>query len=461
MDNQLYFFAADRVADGIPPHISLVDHKHALSTMLSGWATAAGRAAGVDGMLAPRCLSVATACASVAGLWFAALKLSGRRVHAHLSALTMLAFGDFFFQAAAGYRPKVFMVVFIVAALLAYFHRRFVTAGAVSAAAFLCWQPAGVVLAGLGAGLLPGPRPHRTVLHLAAGALVAVLAYQSYFFFHGVMGEQLYQTYGMHADVRQHRMPPIGESIDFLIALGLAHRDLAGRLIGVSFLVGLALGGLWVVSRPLRALRMAREGSPWIGFSLAAAGAVAFTMIDHQAYPDMFVLHPFIALGVGWLLVVFCDHAAGSQGYARLIRVPLLGLCMVTMAFAVNDRRDLFPVGGETRADQEAVAKHMDLLAEEHGPVWAIGCVHLLAYLHRDNHSKFGMLLDPRVAEYAVRSGNGSFLPLEKGVPPGVILVARSDVRGVVPWLEDRYVLRNYPMFRSRGINVWIRRDPA
>jgi hypothetical protein len=54
IDNQLYFYVAERVAAGVPPHLSLVDHKHALSAMLSGWAMWPGRVFG---------LTTSTACA--------------------------------------------------------------------------------------------------------------------------------------------------------------------------------------------------------------------------------------------------------------------------------------------------------------------------------------------------------------------------------------------------------------
>ena len=147
IDNQLYFYVAERVAAGVPPHVSLVDHKHALSAMLSGWAMWPGRVFGLDDVYSVRVLSMLFAATLPAALWSVALRLTGRPIVAHIAAFVSLSFDDFFAQAAMGVRPQLFMAVFMTYSFAALGARRHALAGAAAIASFLCWQPALVVFA--------------------------------------------------------------------------------------------------------------------------------------------------------------------------------------------------------------------------------------------------------------------------------------------------------------------------
>src|SRR5262245_35580044 len=57
VDDQVYFYISERAAAGVPPHVSLVDHKHQLTALLSAAAMSAGRPLGIDDVIAARVLS--------------------------------------------------------------------------------------------------------------------------------------------------------------------------------------------------------------------------------------------------------------------------------------------------------------------------------------------------------------------------------------------------------------------
>ena len=72
---------------------------------------------------------------------------------------------------------------------------RIALAGSAMALAFLCWQPALLLAAVAAVVALADQRRGRSVALLAAGLLLPNLVYESYFWVHGVLGEQIQQSY--------------------------------------------------------------------------------------------------------------------------------------------------------------------------------------------------------------------------------------------------------------------------
>ena len=59
LDNQQYFFIAERAASGVPPHVSLFDSKHQAGMLLSAAAIRVGRGLGLGDVHAARVASIA------------------------------------------------------------------------------------------------------------------------------------------------------------------------------------------------------------------------------------------------------------------------------------------------------------------------------------------------------------------------------------------------------------------
>ena len=104
-DDQLYFYVAERVASGVPPHLSLVDHKHQLAAMVSGAAIAVGRPFGADDVLAGRMPSIVFAAAVAPLLCILGEALTGSFVAGLMAAICSLTFRMFYIEAATGFRP--------------------------------------------------------------------------------------------------------------------------------------------------------------------------------------------------------------------------------------------------------------------------------------------------------------------------------------------------------------------
>lgn len=458
MDNQVYFYVAERVAAGVPPHVSLLDHKHALAAMLSGWAMVGGRALGVDDVLAVRALSIAVAALVPPAVWSVTLRLTSIPLAAHLAAFVALSFDDFFSQGAAGVRPQVFMAAFLAQSFAALAKGRTGFAGALSIAAFLCWQPA---LLGFGStllALLVACGIGAPTWRYALGGVAVFAGYEAYFWIHGALYEQLFQSYVLRSDVSGLVIPPVADSLRFVLrdgrwGLGAAIAIPATYLAATVAVLPIALfkwrpAWAWLRSDPLPAAVL-----------LTSAATLAFTFVDHQAYPDRFVLQPFVAIaagvvwgGVSWWIL---STVAGASRGARIGSLVFMSLALLT----ATSGRTSFPLREAlTLSSQRELAQRTYALGVHYGPVWAIGCPHILALDRAENHDPVALVIDPKVQAYLMKDrGEAGYRP-ERGMP-AVVITSRGREESTLPWLRKEYwPVRDEP-FNDQGIRVWLRKE--
>lgn len=458
-DNQVYYYMAERVATGVPPHVSMVEHKHQLPVIVSGWSMYVGRLVGLHDLTAMRVPSVIaagviTACvawlgAELAGFWAGVL-----------ATLALLALPGLFSQAAMGVRPQLFMAAFMMLALAEFGQRRRFTAGFAAVGAFLCWQPAALIGVALALSALPDRDRVRAIAGLVAGALAAFLLYESYYVVHGALGEQLRQSFLMAGELSGYAYNKFDESLAFFLRFGIGWRHDTSLALSVSFLVALGAAPFAILFMRGRALGLARERPAWPATLASSYLATALTFLTHQGYPDMFFVEPLIAVVAGVLL------AGAGALLARVTRFKVAHLAVVAAAATwlivlQGHRRNVFWTGGIHLAAQLELAKQVDFLADDYGTVWAVGCPHLLALSNRENFLPYGLLIDPKVRAYMMRDAPpGKYLPLRDGKLPGAILTARGGLRAVIPWMLREYRRIMNKSFESHGIQVWVRRLP-
>jgi hypothetical protein len=458
-DNQVYYYMAERAAGGVPPHVSLVDHKHHLPAIVSGWSIYVGRLFGADDLLAMRVPSiigagVVTACvawvaAELAGLWAGALAM-----------LALLVMPGLFSQAAMGVRPQLFMAAFMMLALAEYGLRRRFWAGVSAVCGFLCWTPAALIGVALALSALLERDRIRAIAALAAGAVTAFLTYELYYLLHGALDEQLRQSFMMAGDLAGYAYNEFHESLQYFLRFGIGWRRDTSVVLSGAFLAVLALAPFVIAFTPRRAFALARRHPAWPAALVSSYFATGLTFLTHQGYPDMFFVEPLIAVTSGVLLAGVAALAA------RILRHELARLAVVAAAAAwlivlQTHRRNVFWTGGVHLAAQRDLAKQIDFLADDYGSVWAVGCPHLLALGHRENFLPYGLLIDPKVRAYMMRDTEpGKYLPLRDGKLPGAILTARGGIRAVMPWMTREYRRVMNKSFESHGIQVWVRRPP-
>jgi hypothetical protein len=460
LDNQLYFYIAERVAAGVPPHVSLIDHKHALSAMLSGWAMLLGRCVGADDVVSVRLLSMVLAATLPATLWVLAMRLTRQPLVAHITAFVALSFDDFFVQAASGVRPQLFMAVFMVYSFAALGARRYTLAGASAVASFLCWQPALLVFAASSTAIALERSSKRALMRYVAGGIVVLLLYEGYFWWHGALREQLFQAYVMPSELGAYKHKPLWDGIVFVLRDG---RWGAGWwvVIPAVYLVTVALS----VLEPLYRWRpfFARLRTNALPGALTATSALAlvFTLIDHQAYPDRYFLQPFIALanGLVWGGVIswMCEQTGPDRRVSMAVGLAVFVLGAVLVA---TDARTSYP--GDRRitlAQQRELANRVAALRRQYGPVWAVGCAHLLALRRTGNYDFAGLVIDPKVRHYLQSMADEEGYRPGNGTMPVVILTSRGGEAAAFPWLRREYWPVPHKAFAAAGIRTWLRKE--
>jgi hypothetical protein len=460
IDNQLYFFIAERVAAGVPPHLSLVDHKHALSAMLSGWAMLLGRAAGIDDVYSVRILSMILAATLPCALWAVAFRLTRREIVAHITAFVALSFDDFFVQAAMGVRPQLFMAIFMVYSFAALGARRYVTAGATAIASFLCWQPALLVFGSSCVAILLERSSKRALVRYVAGGLIVLLMYEGYFWYHGALREQLFQSYVLPSELGGYKYKPLWDGLVFVLRDG---RWGLGWLVVIPavYLATLVLLVLEPLVRWRRFWERLRGDALPGALAATALLALAFTLIDHQAYPDRYFLQPFIALanGLVWGLPIawLCERVGPANRFAAAVSIAVFAAGAIRIA---TDTQTSYPPDrAVTLAKQRQLANRVAALRRRYGPVWAVGCGHLLALRRTGNFDFIGLVIDPKVRHYMESmSGEDGYRP-RNGSMPVVLLTSRGGEGIAFSWLRREYWPVRDEAFEAQGIRAWLRKE--
>lgn len=460
-DNQIFFFLAERAADGVPPHVSMADPKTQLSTLVSAAAIRLGEAVGSGDVAAFRAVSVASVAVSVATMVLLGEALAGSLLAGVLAAALLFVVEGLFIEGAGGGRPHVFVVTGVLAAHLLHARRRPFAAGIAGAAALLCWQPSAIALGSIGlAALLSRRAPLREAAAIGAGAATSFFAYEAYFVAHGVLALQLDQEFVMPL-ASVHRMAEVGESLWFVLTDSRSWLE-RPRVLPVLAVLVAAAGWLALVAATLRARTRAtawvlmRERPELVAPVLASHLAFAFTVYEHQAHPDLLLVQPYFALGVGAALaaaVTALGRRAGSR--RRLVEVAAAALTLILCAgdaWQVAIAKRATPL---TLADQIRTAELTTFYTDHRPGLWVLGDVHLLSFLGLDNWVGYGFFWDDLEARMDTRE----YRPLRDGRMPGVIVAGRRLLPGRSGWLFREYLEVKPPLFAEQGVRVFVRRD--
>jgi hypothetical protein len=478
-DNQLYFFQTERCASGVPPHVSHMEVKTQLPSMLGGASIALGRRLGVDDVHSGRAATVTAAALATIFGWLLVLELAlgtfaaSRGGGAALAAArggtlaglpfpavaaslvgiaAIFSIYGLFAEASSGFQPKVYMVAFLMLAHLACARRRYLLTGVSGMCAFLCWQPAGLILASCGLALLLDRRTSwRSLFVVAGGALGALTVYETYFWLAGGIREQLTQEW-LLALGAPHKDKPWSEAVWFFVTEAQAFRDRPNGLPSVYVaVVALMIAGALV--RPRRTLEALRTRPGLVSFWTAALIASAFTLYDHQAHPDMLLVQPYFAvacgIGASWLFTALSRWRVGTV---------LAGvLAVVFVALGLGDARSDVrrALGGVQGLEQQrAMARLVSMYYDHRGSVWALGSVHLLALNRRDNWTNVG-----NVGHETSQLDMKQYRPLRDGVMPEIIISGRGLRPGGSGWLSAEYIdITPVPLAGAR-IRVFSRKS--
>jgi hypothetical protein len=333
--------------------------------------------------------------------------------------------------------------------------RRAFLAGVLGALAFLSWQPAALSLAAAVPAFALGSARRRALALLGLGALLPLAGYELYFALHGALAEQIEQAWRFPL---LYMAPASLDLCDNALAFFRLLAGFSARSV-LPLLFGATLLGCWVWLARRPASRLCRlAGQPGL-LHLMVAGTLVllFSLYEYQTYVDGFFALPYAAALSG------CAGAGVVERLARgrlAWRRSLAATALVAFAAPAGLQRERARLGFDLEDQRELAGAVGGLLAA--GSVWAIGCTHLLALNHADNHVRYGFFFRGMDAYVAERHPGGD-LPLRDGRPPDTILISRPFLPGGRGWLESEYAEATPFDFRLQGVELWRRRprDPA
>lgn len=337
-DLGVYSYAGQQVADGVPPYLGILNRAGPLAHVLPGVGALLARGLGTDEVVTMRVLFMLMASAAVCMIYLFGRDLFGSRAAGLVTASVLLSFHGFIQYASNGPREKTPMTLFVIVALWAVVHRKWFTAGVATSLATLCLQTAffstfaAVVVAAM--LLLEGAPRIRALGWVALGGAVPVAVLGTWFALAGSLRESVDGFYLIN---RRYTVPnPVTTDLqqvwlDLQAAYGVT---VWLMLAGVVALVLITLAA--VVPSARRALPALQVLPAMTGGLLAG---VAWILKEYDAWPDLFPVLPFAALGLGAATAVVVRRLAPRPRWA--VATVVAGACTaLAVAYSVTTRDD-------------------------------------------------------------------------------------------------------------------------
>ncbi|HXC49322.1 MAG TPA: hypothetical protein VN634_00440 [Candidatus Limnocylindrales bacterium] len=464
-DDQVYFYISERAASGIAPHISEFDPKNALSMMVNAVFIWFGRHIGADDLMAARTASILAVGFCSALLWICARRIGGTRAMAHMAAVFPLLFVDFLTLAVAGAQPKIFLVLAILVWLYAATTRRPFFLGAAATCCFLVWQPALLMVAISPVAMFAaGERRVANLARVIAGILVPMIFYEAYFWWHGALDEQIYQSLVFAAVHHKSRPNPAWV---FRSLFGLGDSNPVRQL-------GLFVFCFALFAAPVALVAMRRRAWTWLAgrydricLILGAYATTGFCFIDYQGYPDRYFVLPFIAIVSAIVAGAVLSWAVGQWSSRIPLRAPaampaslakhavpivIVMAMLLAIPFKPYERRSL--------QDQRKAAAYVGDLLRRHKTVYVVSALHLLAMNRTSNFNYYGFY-PVRIRAYLAErvKKEGPLLPLRDGRLPDVLLQSRMEFGPNRRWIERYYRPEKASVLRRQNISMMVLRD--
>lgn len=494
-DGAIYLYSGQRMAEGVPPYVSIFDHKGPLAPMLAGAGVILSGLLGTDDIMTVRVVFFLLGCLAVSSAYLLGSHLFRSHRAGLYASLTFLAFFCFGRYATAEPEAKTPMLLFQVLALLFTSQKKWFRAGLFGSLAALVWQPMAVFpLATLVlAAARPGGPRSQAVARAVAGTGIPVAVTVAYFYLEGALYELINGSILFNA--RYLDQEQFSSLVPLLLAPAKAiFQGYSTVLIPavivamvLSVVVALVMLGRLYVPKRLDGglLGGAVERDAFAPVLLTLPFPFIWSLMDFQGYPDFFVFIPYVALGFGGFLYLAVDRFEAASGAGRSLAVMA---CFALTAMAVVSSLITIDLGarasslatderGPAAGDLDYQKRAAYEIQERFGPdakVVSIGVPQLLVLLGDTNPNPYAFVIrgiDQQIAD-ETPGGFSGWLRELGAYEPDVIAFGETSgpyEQRLLTWLGSHYqrdevgpwtlyVKKGYP---TTGSSIANQQDPV
>ncbi len=379
-DYSIYLYSGQRMAEGIPPYVSVFDHKGPLSPMLAGLGVTLSEQLSWDDVLTVRLVFFATGCLAVVAVYLLGKSVFRSQTAGFFGALTFLGFYAYAQAAASGPEPKTPMILFQALSLLFTVQKRWFWAGLFGSLALLVWQPMAIfpLVTFILAIVLPGRERYGATLRALAGVAIPVAATVAYFYYHDALGDFFngFITFNVLYLVRG--------STWFVWhmagAIGVVAATYSTMLLPI--IIGLVMIVRLYFLRPYE-----YRFAPIL---LSFPGPILFSMRDFQLADDFYVFLPYVAIGFGAFAALAIQRARSPRLVTGLLGAVLVAVALANTFPQINAGAATALKGTTvTLSQQREGAEEIESRFGEDARLASINSPQILVLLHRVNPNPY------------------------------------------------------------------------
>jgi hypothetical protein len=472
-DGAIYLYSGQQLLEGVPPYVSIFDHKGPLAPLLSGLGVFISKLLDTSQVITVRVVFMVCGSLAIAAVYFLSRHLLQSLREAVFSTLTFIGFFSFARYAVAEPEAKTPMLLFQTLSLLFTVQKRWFLAGICGSLTALIWQPMAVfaLVTVLLAIARPGESGRRSaILRAVGGAATPVAVVAVCFYLWGALYELVNGTILFNLRyLDQEQLSVVGQLLNAAEAIFVGYSSVLVPVVIASMLAIVVIGFVAVVKLyVVRLHRIVADGAPakelldsrFAPLLLSLPFPVAWSLLDFQGYPDFYVFLPYIAVGFGGSLDFVIRRL--SRDYAlspnRARRTLSVGFCAGLAAIAVVS--SLIVVSPAQRAsslsiqeqslsptdlqNQRQAAREIEERYGEDARIVSIGVPQLLVLLRETNPNPYAFVIrgiDKKIAE-TTPGGFDGWLQELKSYDPDVIALGPTtgDYEPMLlKWLDDHY----------------------
>jgi hypothetical protein len=472
-DGAIYLYSGQQLLEGVPPYVSIFDHKGPLAPLISAFGVLVSGALGTSQVFTVRVLFMIFGSLAIVAAYALSRSLLGSVRATVFSTLTFIGFFSFARYAVAEPEAKTPMLLFQSLALLFTVQKRWFLAGLCGSLTALVWQPMAVfvLVTVILAATRPGALGKRSaVLRSLGGAVLPVALVLVCFYFWGALYEMLNGAIFfnlLYLDGEQ--LSVVGQILIAAQSIFVGYSSILIPLVIASMLAIVATGFVAMIRLyVVRLHRIVADGatakelldSRFAPLLLSLPFPVAWSLLDFQGYPDFYVYLPYIAVGFGGAMEIAVRRLArGYPASPRRSRNFLsAGFCVALVSIAVVSSMIVVSPGERASSlsiqedslnptdlrDQRQAAREIESRYGEDARIVSIGVPQLLVFLRETNPNPYVFVIrgiDQKIAE-TTPGGFDGWLQELRGYNPDVIALGPTNgdyEPMLLTWLNENY----------------------